>query len=45
MRAGAMGAIVDSVEELTRRRMEIDQRRMLAGLPPQYGPDKLRGLV
>jgi FtsP/CotA-like multicopper oxidase with cupredoxin domain len=28
--------IVDSVEELTRRRREIDERRMLAGLPPQY---------
>jgi FtsP/CotA-like multicopper oxidase with cupredoxin domain len=29
--------IVDSVEELTRKRREIDERRMLAGLPPQYG--------
>lgn len=28
--------IVDSVEELTRKRREIDERRMLAGLPPQY---------
>jgi FtsP/CotA-like multicopper oxidase with cupredoxin domain len=28
--------IVDSVAELTRRRQEIDERRMLAGLPPQY---------
>jgi FtsP/CotA-like multicopper oxidase with cupredoxin domain len=37
--------IVDSVEELTRKRREIDERRMLAGLPPQYGPDKLGGLV
>ncbi len=34
--------IVDSVEELARRRAEIDQRRMLAGLPPQY---KHGGLV
>jgi hypothetical protein len=37
--------IVDSVEELTRRRMEIDERRMLAGLPPQYGPNKLGRFV
>lgn len=37
--------IVDSVEELTRKRREIDERRMLAGLPPQYGPDKHGGLV
>lgn len=37
--------IVDSVEELTRRRMEIDERRMLAGLPPQYGPNTLGRLV
>jgi FtsP/CotA-like multicopper oxidase with cupredoxin domain len=37
--------IVDSVEELTRKRREIDERRMLAGLPPQYGPHKLGGLV
>jgi FtsP/CotA-like multicopper oxidase with cupredoxin domain len=37
--------IVDSVEELTRKRREIDERRMLAGLPPQYGPDKQGGLV
>jgi len=28
--------IVDSIQELTRRRAEIDERRMLAGLPPQY---------
>jgi FtsP/CotA-like multicopper oxidase with cupredoxin domain len=28
--------IVDSLEELTRRRREIDERRLLAGLPPQY---------
>jgi FtsP/CotA-like multicopper oxidase with cupredoxin domain len=34
--------IVDSVEELTRKRREIDERRMLAGLPPQY---KHGGLV
>jgi FtsP/CotA-like multicopper oxidase with cupredoxin domain len=37
--------IVDSVEELTRRRSEIDERRMLAGLPPQYGPNKLGRFV
>lgn len=38
--------IVDSVEELTRRRREIDERRMLAGLPPQYShDDKQGGLV
>jgi FtsP/CotA-like multicopper oxidase with cupredoxin domain len=36
--------IVDSVQELTRKRREIDERRLLAGLPPQYGPDK-GGLV
>jgi FtsP/CotA-like multicopper oxidase with cupredoxin domain len=34
--------IVDSLEELTRKRREIDERRMLAGLPPQY---KQGGLV
>ena len=34
--------IVETVEELARRRQEIDQRRMLAGLPPQY---KHGGLV
>jgi len=34
--------IVDSVQELARRRREIDERRMLAGLPPQY---KQGGLV
>ncbi|PZN31683.1 MAG: hypothetical protein DIU71_09335 [Proteobacteria bacterium] len=34
--------IVDSLEELTRKRREIDERRMLAGLPPQY---KHGGLV
>lgn len=28
--------IVDSMDELVRRRQEIDERRMLAGLPPQY---------
>jgi FtsP/CotA-like multicopper oxidase with cupredoxin domain len=36
--------IVDSVEELTRKRREIDERRMMAGLPPQYGR-KNGGLV
>jgi FtsP/CotA-like multicopper oxidase with cupredoxin domain len=35
--------IVDSVEELTRKRREIDERRMLAGLPPQYGNGKKNG--
>jgi hypothetical protein len=35
--------IVDSVAELTRRRREIDERRMLAGLPPQYGEDAKNG--
>ena len=34
--------IVETVEELARVRLEIDQRRMLAGLPPQY---KHGGLV
>jgi FtsP/CotA-like multicopper oxidase with cupredoxin domain len=34
--------IVETVEELARRRQEIDQRRLLAGLPPQY---KHGGLV
>jgi FtsP/CotA-like multicopper oxidase with cupredoxin domain len=37
--------IVDSVEELTRRRAEIDERRMLAGLPPQYKQSKNGGLA
>jgi hypothetical protein len=35
--------IVDSVAELTRRRREIDERRMLAGLPPQYSDDFKNG--
>jgi FtsP/CotA-like multicopper oxidase with cupredoxin domain len=35
--------IVDSVEELTRRRIEIDERRMLAGLPPQYTDSQKQG--
>ena len=34
--------IVDSLEELARKRREIDERRLLAGLPPQY---KHGGLV
>jgi FtsP/CotA-like multicopper oxidase with cupredoxin domain len=34
--------IVDSIEELARKRGEIDERRRLAGLPPQY---KHGGLV
>lgn len=34
--------IVDSVEELARKRREIDERRLMAGLPPQY---KHGGLV
>jgi FtsP/CotA-like multicopper oxidase with cupredoxin domain len=29
--------IVNSLSELTTKRREIDERRMLAGLPPQYG--------
>ena len=37
--------IVDSVQELTRRRQEIDERRMLAGLPPQYTQSKNGGLA
>ena len=36
--------IVDSVDQLTRKRREIDERRMMAGLPPQYG-NKKGGLV
>jgi len=36
--------IVDSVAELTSKRREIDERRMMAGLPPQYGK-KNGGLV
>jgi len=35
--------IVETVEELTRKRREIDERRMLAGLPPQYGEDAKKG--
>jgi FtsP/CotA-like multicopper oxidase with cupredoxin domain len=35
--------IVDSVAELTRKRREIDERRMLAGLPPQYGEGAKKG--
>lgn len=35
--------IVDSVAELTQRRREIDARRMLAGLPPQYSDDLKSG--
>jgi FtsP/CotA-like multicopper oxidase with cupredoxin domain len=35
--------VVDSVAELTRRRREIDERRMLAGLPPQYGESAKTG--
>lgn len=34
--------IVDSVEELAHKRREIDERRLMAGLPPQY---KHGGLV
>jgi FtsP/CotA-like multicopper oxidase with cupredoxin domain len=37
--------IVDSVQELTRRRQEIDDRRMLAGLPPQYSKTTQGGLA
>jgi hypothetical protein len=36
--------IVDSIGELTSKRREIDERRIMAGLPPQYG-DKNGGLV
>jgi FtsP/CotA-like multicopper oxidase with cupredoxin domain len=35
--------IVETVEELTRKRREIDERRMMAGLPPQYGPKNGNG--
>ena len=35
--------IVGSVEELTRKRREIDERRMLAGLPAQYGNGAKKG--
>jgi FtsP/CotA-like multicopper oxidase with cupredoxin domain len=35
--------IVDTVEQLTEARARIDQRRMLAGLPPQY--NKTGGLA
>jgi FtsP/CotA-like multicopper oxidase with cupredoxin domain len=37
--------IVDTVQQLTERRMEIDQRRMLAGLPPQYSKTKTGGFA
>jgi FtsP/CotA-like multicopper oxidase with cupredoxin domain len=37
--------VVDSMQELTRRRAEIDQRRMLAGLPPQYPQSNDGGLA
>jgi len=37
--------IVDSKQELTRRRQEIDERRRLAGLPPQYTQSKNGGLA
>jgi FtsP/CotA-like multicopper oxidase with cupredoxin domain len=36
--------IVNSLSELTSKRREIDERRIMAGLPPQYGP-KNGGLV
>jgi FtsP/CotA-like multicopper oxidase with cupredoxin domain len=36
--------IVDSLSELTSKRREIDERRIMAGLPPQYG-NKNGGLV
>lgn len=35
--------IVDSVEELTTKRRAIDERRRLAGLPPQYGEKNGKG--
>jgi FtsP/CotA-like multicopper oxidase with cupredoxin domain len=37
--------IVDSKAELTRRRQEIDERRMMAGLPPQYSQFNKGGLA
>jgi FtsP/CotA-like multicopper oxidase with cupredoxin domain len=36
--------IVNSLSELTNKRREIDERRIMAGLPPQYG-NKNGGLV
>lgn len=36
--------IVDSMAQLTSKRREIDERRMMAGLPPQYGKNN-GGLV
>jgi len=35
--------IVETVEELVQKRREIDERRMMAGLPPQYGNGKKNG--
>jgi FtsP/CotA-like multicopper oxidase with cupredoxin domain len=35
--------IVDSLDELTTKRREIDRRRTLAGLPPQYGDGRKNG--
>ena len=35
--------IVNTVQELTTKRREIDERRMAAGLPPQYGNDPKKG--
>jgi FtsP/CotA-like multicopper oxidase with cupredoxin domain len=37
--------IVETKEELARRRTEIDQRRMMAGLPPQYTWNQKGGLL
>jgi hypothetical protein len=36
--------IVESMSELISKRREIDERRIMAGLPPQYG-NKNGGLV
>jgi FtsP/CotA-like multicopper oxidase with cupredoxin domain len=35
--------IVNTVAELTQKRREIDERRMMAGLPPQYGNGSKNG--
>ena len=35
--------IVNTLQELTSKRREIDERRMAAGLPPQYGNDPKKG--
>jgi FtsP/CotA-like multicopper oxidase with cupredoxin domain len=35
--------IVNTVEELTQKKREIDDRRMMAGLPPQYSDEAKNG--